>query len=205
MSNGQKIIIQGGGEHARVVLDALLACKADVAGLFDPKYSGDLFGIPQLGSYNADFETQAMAIIAIGNNHLRKEVAGKTKHQFTTVIHPSAIVSPYAKIGEGTQILHGAIVQAQSILGCHVIVNTGARIDHDCRIEDYVHIAPGATLCGTVEVGEGVLIGAGSVVLPGIKIGAWSVIGAGAVVTRDVQPRVIVAGNPARVLKKSHD
>ncbi|MCX8021066.1 MAG: acetyltransferase [Chitinophagaceae bacterium] len=197
-----KIIIQGGGEHARVVLDTLITCGYKVAGLFDPKYSGDLFGIPQLGSYDPNFEPEALAVVAIGDNRLRKEVVGKTKHRFTKIIHPSAIVSGFSKIGVGTTVLQGAIIQAQAELGEHVIVNTRASIDHDCRICDYVHIAPGAVLCGTVQVGEGALVGAGSVILPGIQIGAWAVVGAGAVVTRDVSAGSVVAGNPARLISR---
>jgi sugar O-acyltransferase (sialic acid O-acetyltransferase NeuD family) len=198
----KRVILQGGGEHARVVLDALLATDTEVLALFDPKYSGELFGIPQLGKYDPGFEPEAKAIVAIGDNALRKQVAGHTNHKFTMVIHPTVIVSRFCQIGEGSMLLHGAIVQARSKVGMHVIINTGARIDHDCELADYVHIAPGCTLCGTVKVGEGTLVGAGSVILPGIKIGNWSVIGAGSVVTRNVPDGVVVAGNPARQFRQ---
>ncbi|MDL5051585.1 acetyltransferase [Oscillatoria amoena NRMC-F 0135] len=198
-----KYILQGGGEHARVVLDALLTSGADVAGIFDPKHEGELFGVKQLGAYNKNFEPDALAIVAIGNNEVRKRAVASTRHRFGIVIHPSVILSPFAETGTGTMLLHGAIIQAQTRIGQHVIINTGARVDHDCVIGDYVHIAPGAVLCGTVEVGEGSLIGAGSILLPGIKIGAWATVGAGSVVTRNVSARTIVAGNPARETNKS--
>jgi len=198
----EKVILQGGGEHARVVLDTLLATDAEVLALFDPKYSGELFGVPQLGVYDPGFTPEAKAVVAIGDNTLRKQVAGHTRHKFTVVIHPTTVVSRFCQIGEGSMLLQGAIVQARSKVGKHVIINTGARIDHDCELADYVHIAPGCTLCGTVKVGEGTLVGAGSVILPGIKIGDWSVIGAGSVVTRNVPDGVVVAGNPARQLRQ---
>jgi sugar O-acyltransferase (sialic acid O-acetyltransferase NeuD family) len=196
-----KIILQGGGEHARVVLDCLLAAKANVIALFDPKYSDQLFGVPQRGVYDASFEPEALAIVAIGNNALRKKVAGLTKHKFTSTVHPTAILSSFVEYGKGCMILHGSIIQARTIIGDHVIVNTGAKVDHDCEIGDYVHIAPGAVLCGTVKVGEGTLIGAGSTILPGVKIGKWSTIGAGSVIIEDVPDRAVVAGNPGRVLR----
>ena len=196
-----KVILQGGGEHARVVLDCLQAQNIDVLALFDPKYSGDLIGIPQRGAYDASFEKTAQAIVAIGDNQLRKKVVAKTQHRFTNAIHPSAVVSTQSSIGEGNMILHGSILQAQARIGNHCIVNTGARIDHDCVIGDYVHIAPGAVLCGVVTVGEGSFIGAGSVIIPGKKIGAWATIGAGAVVISDVPDRAVVVGNPARIVK----
>ncbi|MCK6618760.1 MAG: acetyltransferase [Cyclobacteriaceae bacterium] len=200
-----KIILQGGGEHAKVVLDALLSDKLEVLGLFDPKYNGNLFGIPQLGKYDPGFETEALAIVAIGNNKIRREVVAITKHNFTRIIHSTAIVSQHAEIGNGSMVLHGVIIQAQTRIGNHVIVNTGVRVDHDCKIDDYVHLAPGCVLCGTVQVGEGTLVGAGSTILPGIKIGAWAVIGAGSVVTRNVPDGVVVAGNPAKILSQINE
>ena len=84
-----------------------------------------------------------------------------------------------------------------------MIINTGAQVDHDCAIANFVHIAPGATLCGNVAVGEGALIGAGAVILPGKRIGDWAIVGAGAVVTRDVPNFAVVAGNPAKVIKQN--
>ncbi len=195
---GQRVIVQGGGEHARVVLDCLLACGANVRALFDPKYAGSLFGIPQLGTYDPQFEPTARAVVAIGNNATRQQVVARTQHAFTTVIHPSALVSRFASAGEGSMLLQGVIVQAQTAVGRHVIINTGAQIDHDCVLGDFVHVAPRAVLCGTVQVGEGALIGAGAVVLPGRVIGRGATIGAGSVVTRHVPDGVTVVGNPAR-------
>lgn len=201
MGKKDKVILQGGGEHARVVLDALLSDKVQVVGLFDPKYTGKLLGIPQLGKYNPEFQPDAHAIVAIGNNRVRKEVVKNTRHKFTRVVHSSAIVSLFSEIGNGSMVLHGAIIQARTRIGNHVIINTGARIDHDCLIADYVHLAPGSVLCGTVQVGEGTLVGAGSIVLPGVKIGSWAVLGAGAVVTTDVPDGVVAVGNPAKIIK----
>lgn len=195
------VIIQGGGEHARVVLDCLQAQGMDVKALFDPKYSGDLWGVPQRGVYDPSFMPEASAVIAIGNNGVRKRVAAITRHCYTNAIHPSVIASPRASWGEGNMILHGVIIQAQARIGSHCILNTGVRVDHDCVIGDFAHLAPGTVLCGTVSVGEGTLIGAGAVVIPGCKIGAWATIGAGAVVTRDVPDYAVAVGNPARVIK----
>jgi sugar O-acyltransferase (sialic acid O-acetyltransferase NeuD family) len=98
-------------------------------------------------------------------------------------------------------ILHGVIIQAQSVIGDHVIINTGARVDHDCLVSSYVHLAPGVILCGNVTVGEGAFIGAGATVIPGKKIGAWSTVGAGAVVTKDVPDYAVVVGTPGRIIK----
>lgn len=196
-----KVIIQGGGEHARVVLDCLQAQGVEVLGLFDPKYNGDLFGIPQQGAYDATFAPEAAAVVAIGSNAMRRVVAGRTTHTFTNAIHPSAIISKYATLGQGNMLLHRTIIQAQSRIGNHVIINTGAQVDHDCVIGDYVHLAPGVVICGTVTIGEGAFIGAGAIIIPGRKVGAWATVGAGSVVIRDIPNYAVAVGNPARVIR----
>jgi sugar O-acyltransferase (sialic acid O-acetyltransferase NeuD family) len=194
------IIIQGGGEHAKVVLDCLQAQGEHIIGLCDARLSGTLFGVPQLGEYDPSFEKHALSIVAIGDNTIRKRAAEKSAHAFTNAIHPSAIMSAYATCGVGNMILHGVIVQAQTKIGDHCILNTGAQIDHDCIIENYVHIAPGVVLCGRVTIGEGAFIGAGAVLIPGVKVGAWATVGAGAVVIGDIPVGAVAVGNPARVV-----
>jgi sugar O-acyltransferase (sialic acid O-acetyltransferase NeuD family) len=198
-----KVILQGGGDHARVVLDCLLTQGADVRALFDPRFiDTTLFGIPQRGVYDETFEPDALAVVAIGDNEVRRRVAGFTRHAFTNALHPSVIVSKFASMGTGNMLIHRAVIQAQAVVGNHVIVNTGAQVDHDCHVGDYVHLAPGVVLCGTVTVGEGAFVGAGAVVLPGRKIGAWATVGAGAVVREDVPAGAVAVGNPARIVRQ---
>lgn len=198
------IILQGGGEHARVVIDCLLEQGKHVSAIFDPGYAGELFGVPQKGKYDPEFEKNAKAVIAIGDNRTRKKVVQFTRHSFTNVIHPSAIFSSRATMGTGNMILHGVIIQVQTRIGDHCIINTGAQVDHDCSIADYVHLGPGTVLCGTVSVGEGSFIGAGAVITPGIRVGAWCTVGAGSVVIRDIPDYAVAVGNPARVIKHNH-
>lgn len=196
-----KIIVQGGGQHARVVLDCMLSQDVNVVALFDPTYTGHLFGIPQRGKYDPGFEPDAAAIVAIGDNAVRKRVVENTKHKFANTIHGSVIFSPYAVMGVGNMVLHGVIVQAQTTIGNHVIINTGAQVDHDCVVKDYVHLAPGVILCGNVHIGEGAFVGAGAIIIPGRRIGAWATVGAGAVVVEDIPDHAVAVGNPAKVIK----
>jgi len=143
-------------------------------------------------------------IISVGLNHIRKKIVEKLPEniRYGKAIHPSAIISEYAFLGEGTVVMQGAVIQSGVSIGNHCIINTSASVDHDCIIDDYVHISPNATLCGAVSMGEGSQIGAGAVVIPGIKIGKWSLVAAGAVVVKDVPDHVLVLGNPARVVKR---
>lgn len=104
-------------------------------------------------------------------------------------------------IREGTVIFAAAVINAHSEIGRHGIVNTAAVIEHDCILEDFVHISPNVTLPGGVKVGEGTHIGIGACVIPGVKIGKWCVIGAGTVVIKNIPDFCTVVGNPGRILK----
>ena len=98
-------------------------------------------------------------VIAIGNNCDRKhEAEARPNVRFAILKHRLSYSELAREIGEGTVIMAGVIIQPGVRIGKHVILNTGCTIDHDCVIEDYAHIAPGAHLCGNVRVGEGALV-----------------------------------------------
>lgn len=195
-----KIFVQGGGGHAKVVIDCLQAQGMEVLTIVDSKFEGPLFGITRTKNYPSALDPAIQTIIAIGDNQVRKKLSLASTHPFANAIHPSVILSKHASIGTGNMILHGAIIQANTSLKNHIIVNTGAQIDHDCQIEDYCHIGPGVVLCGSISVGEGTFIGAGAVVIPGVKIGSWAIIGAGATVVSDIPDHAVAVGTPAKVI-----
>ena len=196
-----KIILFGGGGHAKVVMECAMEQGYFIMGFVDDNPKATLYELQYLGTYHSAMSPEAHLIIAIGNNQIRKKVSEKVSHLFLNAIHSSALVSRSAKVGVGCMIFHNAIVQASSTIGNHVILNTAAQVDHDCVIGDYVHIGPGAVLCGDVVVGEGSLVGAGSVILPGVKIGEWCTIAAGSVVTKNISDGAIAIGAPAKIRK----
>ncbi len=203
MSSAQKIAVIGAGGHAKVVISTLAAAGQLAVVAFDDdpsRWGSEVLGVPVpgpiTGAVNAAFDS---ALIAIGNNARRKEIAGTVNLEWITVIHPSAYVHSAVKLGEGTVVFAGAVIQPETVIGDHVIVNTGATIDHDCRIADFAHIAPGASLAGNVVVGEGTLVGIGSSVIPGIRIGSWATLGAGAVAVRDIPDHAVAIGVPAGI------
>jgi acetyltransferase EpsM len=97
------------------------------------------------------------------------------------------------------------IINAGTIVGKHCIINTAAVVEHDCIIEDFVHVSPNGTICGGVKIGEGTHIGAGATVIPNVTIGKWCVIGAGAVVTESIPDFSLVVGVPGKVVRKLAD
>jgi sugar O-acyltransferase (sialic acid O-acetyltransferase NeuD family) len=197
----EKIIIYGGGGHAKVVIDCLQAQQRNIIAVIDNKNEGPLLGIHRIAKYASTFEQEALAIVAIGDNEIRMNVAKTIAHKFTNAIHPSVLFSNHAVLGKGNMLMQNSVIQAGVEIGNHVILNTGAQVDHDCKIGSYVHLAPRTTLCGNVHIGEGTLVGAGSVIIPGITVGNWVTIGAGTIVIKDVPDRAVVVGNPGQIIK----
>jgi sugar O-acyltransferase (sialic acid O-acetyltransferase NeuD family) len=198
-----EIYIIGAGGHAKVVANSARAAGFAVAAMFDDDenlWGRSLLGIPIHGPISRIREFPAKpAIAAIGDNANRFAIVSAASLDWRTVIDPAAHVDSSVVVGIGTAILPGAVVQIDSRIGKHAIVNTSASIDHDCAIGDYVHLAPGVHLAGNVRVGEGAFIGIGAAVIPGITIGAGAVVGAGAAVICDIPDRAVVVGVPARV------
>lgn len=190
--------LYGAGGHAKVVQDILEAQGINISGFIDDNSSlSNYMGLPVKHRVVAGQEI----IVCIGNNKVRKQIVDDLrlkKVSFSRGIHPLSVISPRARIGEGTVVMPGGIINSNAQIGNHCIINTSASVDHDCYIEDYVHISPHATLCGNVKVGEGTWIGAGTVIIPGVKIGKWCVIGAGAVVLHDIPDEAVAFGNPAK-------
>lgn len=202
----KKIRIYGAGGHSQVIREVLENIGYEVTETFDDKPSGRHYASKNVttgarGNLK-DFPHEGHpVIIAVGINAERAEIASFLKSNFDTAIHPSAIIAPTAKIGDGTVVFAGAIIQPNTVIGEHVIINTAASIDHDNIIGDFAHISPKAALCGHVEVGEGSHVGVGAVVIPKVKIGKWCTIGAGTVVLNDVPDYSTVVGNPGKVIK----
>lgn len=190
--------LYGASGHAKVIIDILRANNEPVEALFDDNEEiHHLFDYPVLRSS----EVRGPLIISIGNNSIRSKIAKELKVEYGRAFHPSAIISEEAVIKEGSVVMQGAIIQSDCRIGSHCIINTGASVDHECLIEDYVHISPHCTLCGNIQVGEGTWIGAGSIIIPGVKIGKGSIVGAGSVVTKNIPDGVLAAGNRCRIIK----
>lgn len=199
------IYVIGAGGHAKVVLSTLLAAGFSVDGLFDDdtqKYGLEILGIKVIGTIaDAKSMPPQAGIIGIGNNKTRQQLAQELQGwEWLGVVHPTAYVHPSVIIGPGTVLCAGSVVQPDAILGAHVIVNTGATVDHDCRVGNFVHLAPGTHLAGFVVVEEGAFLGIGAVVIPGVRVGAWTVVGAGGVVVQNLPPHITAVGVPAKPL-----
>lgn len=197
-----KILLFGASGHCKVIIDILQNCNVTVGIILDDNPNvKTILGKPVLSSDKMDTESLENVIVTIGNNRIRKQIVSRLKNTFSQAIHPKSMVSVYSKIDVGTVIMAGVIVNPDVKVGKHCILNTGSTIDHDCTIEDYVHISPNVSLAGGVQVGEGTHIGIGATVIQGKKIGKWATIGAGAIIINDIPDYAVVVGNPGRIVK----
>jgi sugar O-acyltransferase (sialic acid O-acetyltransferase NeuD family) len=202
------VAIVGYSGHAYVVIDILLNSGRLVTHYCDnePK---------ELNPYHLQYLGKEGDVISrlgefdyfacVAHNGIREKIHTKLAGILgnpINAIHPSAVISPSVKMGDGVMISANATLNPLVELGRGVICNTSSSIDHECIIGDFCHIAPGVVLCGSVKVGKGTFIGANSVVRQGITIGNNVTIGAGTVIVKDIPDGVTVVGNPARQLVK---
>ncbi len=210
----KKRYLLGAGGHACVLVDILKQNGLALSGVFSPDVDLEreiLSDIPFFDNEDDIFKelpSTVQIVNGIGSmpgSRLRTLVHHKFSEKgyfFQQVISKMAIVSDFAKLGEGVQVMPGAIIQAGAVIGDHSIINSGAIIEHDCIIGEHNHIAPGVTLSGQVKTGNYVHIGTGANVIQGISIADNVLIGSGANVTKSVPYGHVILGPRAEIKMK---
>lgn len=170
MKKSGRLALLGASGHGKVVADAALLSGWEEIVFFDDAWP-DVFCVgpwPVIGNSQCLIDQVSKydgVVVAIGDNGTRLEKL-KLFHELglplVTIIHPSSIISQYARVGKGTVVCAGAIINPFAEIGCGSIINTAATIDHDCKIADGVHVSPGAHLEGGVQVGKSTWIGLGA-------------------------------------------
>lgn len=210
MSN---LLIWGAGDQGIVTLGCALAMqKYTKIDFLDIKEKGHR-EIKNYSIYeenkvdlNTIFHSYDEVIVATGNNDLREEKMSVLKMMnvsIATIIHPTAVISPFAKISMGCTILANAVININAFVGEGCIINTAAIIEHDCIVEDFVNICPNTAMAGHTKVGRKSFIGTGASLIDEIVVGKETIIGAGAVVVKNIPDYVTAVGIPARVIKNN--
>lgn len=202
-------MILGAGGHGLVVADLCdFIGDWDEIVFLDDRYPelavcGDWRVVGRMSAISSAASEGSAFALGIGANNVRMkflELLWAQNIGLRALIHPYAAVSKRSQIGAGTVVLATAAVNIGAKIGVGSIINTGASVDHDCRLEEVVHVCPGARLAGAVRVGRAAMIGVGSCVKQGVTVGAGVIVGAGAAVVADVPPGIVVAGVPAKKL-----
>jgi sugar O-acyltransferase (sialic acid O-acetyltransferase NeuD family) len=214
MVDKRPIVIVGGGGHARVLAKLIRACEIEIHGVVDPDEASVKLRLPleQFLSDRDDFILQLdpkKVRLAIGVGSLPLSPARKAIFErfsvegfyFPPLVHPWAHVAPDVALAPGVQVMAGAVIQSGTELGECSIANTRASIDHECKVGEFAHIAPGAVLCGCVSIGAHSFIGPGCIVTHNLTVGERSIVGAGSVVLENLPESVRTWGAPARYKK----
>ena len=202
------LIILGAGRHAVSVANVAMSAGYDIALFIDQNKKGSrLLGVKIIGDIselinNSEFDYS----IAVGDNFLRErifnELLKRYSHlRFPYLVHQSAVVSHFSKMGDGVVVMPNAIIGPNSAVGKFCLVNTQASIDHDCVMSDFSSLAPGAITGGNVSIGQRSAISIGAVVKDGIKIGNDNVLGANSYLDKDLGSNCVAYGTPARVIR----
>jgi len=128
-------------------------------------------------------------------------------------IEPGAIIRDRVQIHRNAVVMMGAVINIGSEIGENTMIDMNAVLGARATVGKNCHIGAGAVLAGVLEppsaapviIEDNVLVGANAVVLEGVRIGKGSVVAAGSVVIRNVEPDTVVAGIPAREIKKVKD
>lgn len=204
------VILVGGGEHARVVAEAVRSRPDlfELIGFVDPEPCEETvtrLSLPRLGGDEAlSKHKKALVLVSVGptpGSITRERIVNKlvgTVAGFASVVHAGSWVSPTAIVEEGAVVLAGATVNSGARIGPHAVVNSGATVEHDVDLGAFVHIAPGATLGGGASVGASAHVGLGACVRDHVRVGSRALVAMGAVVVREVPDGALVKGIPAR-------
>lgn len=200
---GGAVHVAGTGTFAVEVMEFARAAGLRVAGLLEPidpaRVGTTIHGLP-VGAIDGPVPVGAAAVIGVSRDRAaigeRLAAAGWGA---VVVVHPTAVVSPSARLGPGTIVGPLAVVGAETRIGEHALLGRGALVGHHVQIGDGCALNPGANVAGLVVLGRGVTVGMGAAVADRRRVGDDAVVAAGAVVVRDVEAGVRVQGVPARV------
>jgi sugar O-acyltransferase (sialic acid O-acetyltransferase NeuD family) len=203
------IFIFGAGGHAASVANVAMAAGYRITTFIDNGRRMATF----LGTTVVETVDQAIAIgptsccaVAVGDNFLRERIIREVLSEyrqlrFPSLIHPSAIVSHFTTIGEGTLIMPNAVVGPNSRIGSFCILNTQASIDHDCIMDDFSSLAPGVVTGGTVKIGARAAVSIGAVIKHGVTVGRDSIVGANSYLNKDIGDHIVAYGTPAKPVR----
>ena len=185
-----------------------------IAGYFDDdkaKLGKTYDGIEVLGTFRDSLQVDRGELVfnCVGNiKHMQSRidffnVLREQGFSFASFVHPAAVVSPTAVIGEGTLVCPNVVISVNTRIGMNAIVFSGSIIEHDAEIGDSCYLSPAVVINGKVRVEDNCYIGPGALIAAGMKLGRNSIIGAGAVVLDDVPAGVLVAGCPAKYVRNN--
>lgn len=204
------LYIFGAGGQAREVADIADTLGYDPVLLVRDDDSGPVLW-PVMAEAEAVGRSDGVFAIGVGANEGRARIAERYSHlQFPNLVHPESSLGSTTRAAlagrRGVVIQAGVRLTSGIAVGDFCNLNLNATVSHDCRLEDFVTVSPGANVAGHVNIGRKAWIGIGARINNGsaerpLVVGAGAVIGAGAVVIKDCDENGVYAGVPARRMR----
>lgn len=213
----KKLVIIGGIGNGTVALSTVedinsLKREWKIIGFLNDFDKGPINGYPVLGKIERDVAKKLM-----GDNDtyfLYTLISAKLNYKFlhkltdleipverfATIIHPTAVISKFSKIGYGICIQPFVSIGPNVKIGNHIQIYAQSLIGHNATLDDYSYIANNSCIGAHVHLKEGAYLGTNCSLLENVTIGEWALVGIGTVVIKDVPPYTKVVGNPARVI-----
>ena len=179
----KRIILVGGGGHCRSCIDVIEKGKEfSIAGIVEKnsnKNYSQVLDYPVTGfdddleSLRKSYDYAFITLGQTGASDIRQKLFKKLKSLnfiLPVIVSPLAYVSKYAGIGEGTIIMHHAVVNAGADIGKNCILNTKCLLEHDTMIGDHTHISTAAVVNGGATVGSGSFVGSNATVVQGVNL-----------------------------------
>lgn len=207
-----KSIIIGAGKYGEVYLSYLREAGVNVIGFLDDDttHSNLIGGVPLLGKTDIlpdlknKFGVEAV-YCPLGNNKLRVKFLQQAKglgYSIPNYIHPSVIISPNVKLGEGIYVLLGSNVMPFTEIEDCVMISMNVNVAHHNILKKGTFLSTGCNFGASIVAEENTYCGIGSTIMTGLhRLGKDCLIGAGAVVIKDVPDCAVMAGVPAKVIK----
>ena len=211
----KKLVIIGGFGNGTVVQSTVEDINAitptwKLLGFLNDRDLGTINGLPVLGKIDYANAQRLLedpevyfffSLISVKLNHTfihRLWELEIPKERFATIVHPTAVVSKFAKIGFGTCVQPFVSIGPNVKIGDHVQIFAQSMIGHGATLHDYSYVATNAVVGADVVLHEGAYLGTNSTTLEFISLGKWALVGIGTVVIKDVPEFAKVVGNPAR-------
>jgi sugar O-acyltransferase (sialic acid O-acetyltransferase NeuD family) len=199
-----KILLIGAGGHANACIE-IIECnkKFKIIGLIAKK-GVSLYKISPYTILGDDNDLTRLrevcknALVSVGqikSPQIRIKLYDRLKElsfKLPVIISPRAHVSRTAQIGEGSIIMHGAIINSNAKIGKNCIINTNALIEHDALVGNHCHISTGSIINGKTSIGSKTFVGSGGIILQSISIGEDCIIGAGAIIKKDISSYKVI-------------
>ena len=177
-----KLVLIGGGGHCRACIDVIESTGSyQIIGILDGALANDeiISGYPCIGddtniSEFANLDCQFLICIGqIYSSKIREKIFALIKKfngKLATVVSPRAWIAKSAVVGEGSIVMHDALINSHAVIGINCIINTKSLIEHDVLVSDHCHVSTGAIINGGAKIGKSCFIGSGAVLIQSVNV-----------------------------------